>query len=139
MNENKPKSKAKPFKLIPDLPKAKEGESNSWLAWIKDWSDLLIIAPIMLVGFLTAKFWIVKVDPTAQVLDVANLVILNFNTLCFFFWSGVTFVAYKIYVGGNIFEDGWKVGLTPIQVILIKIGTLVAMGLFAAYFLSRNL
>lgn len=148
VNDKKEVEKKPAFKLFPSLPKKEKQEDdeqpkskglNTGWAWVKDWSDLLILFPIMLIGFLSAKFWIVKVDPTAQVLDVANLVILNFNVMCLFFWSGVVFVLYKLYVGGNIFPQGWDEKLTPFQVMAIKLAVLFAMGAFAAFFLTRNL
>ena len=142
--------KQKGFRLFPDFPKKEDqspsgsdqpqtkGYNTGW-KWIKDWSDLLIIFPIMAIGFSFAKYWILWLDPTAQVLNVDNLSVLNFNAMMLFGGSGAVFVLYKIYIGGAIFPEDWDKGMTPFQVMIIKTATLAGIAIFTAFFLTRNL
>jgi len=135
------------FSLFPKrdvLPKAKvetvatSKKEIDW-SWVKDWSDLIFFFPVALVGFLCASFWIRKLDPTAQVLSVDNLSVLNWNLMMLFGGSGVIFIIWKIWVGSSVFPDGWKDGLTPYEVMKVKLMALAGFAVFVAFMLTRNL
>lgn len=140
--------KPKPFRLFPEIPKKEKtdgddqpqskGLNSGWL-WIKDWSDLLILFPIMAIGFTFGKYWILWLDPTAQILDVGNLSVLNFNAMMLFGGSGCVFTLYKIYVGGAIFPKDWDKEMSSFQAMVVKVATLAGIAIFTAFFLTRNL
>ena len=104
-----------------------------------DWSDLLFLFPVTLLTFLLSSHWIRHLDPTAQTLSPENLSVLNFNLMLLFGSSGIVFVLWKIWVRGSIFNDGWKTGLSPYQILKIKLLFLGGLAIYVAFMLTRNI
>jgi hypothetical protein len=131
----------KPFRftLFPKLSaKPAESKPYDW-GWLWDWSDLLFLFPIALVGFLTASTWIRKFDPTAQVLSVENLTVLNWNLMVLFGSSGIIFLLWKIWVGGKVFGREWDKGLSVYERAKLRLAFLAGLATYVAFILTRNL
>lgn len=133
----KPPEKPFRFTLFPSGQPA-TGKPLNW-GWLWDWSDLLLLFPLALIGFLTASKWIRWLDPTAQVLSPENLTVLNWNLMMLCLASGVMFVFWKIWVGGKVFGSGWDTGLSPYERAKIRLAFLGGLAAFVAFILTRNL
>jgi len=129
------------FRFWPEMKKkdSNGGEKKVDLSWMQDWADLLWLFPICFLGFISASTWIRKLDPTASVLSVENLTVLNFNLVIYFLGSGVMFVMWKIWVKGNVFHKNWSYGMTPYEIMKIKLMFLFGLGIYTAFILTRNL
>ena len=131
---------AKRFSLIPSGPKKSgdQGAPADW-SWLREWADLFVLAPICLVGFLTNSYWIHRLDPTAQVMSVENLTVLNWNLLILFGSSGVIFILWKIWGYGSIFSPKWEDGLTPYERMKVRLAMVAGIAAYTAFVLTRNL
>jgi hypothetical protein len=74
------------------------------LSFVSKWSDVLALLPIALIVFLFNGSIIRALDPTASILSVEFLSILNFNIVVF---ASVMSGAYFIY--NLFFHDFFKV------------------------------
>lgn len=141
VNDKKKEEVKRGFRFWPEMKKKDSNgeEKKVDLSWMQDWADLLWLLPICVIGFISASWWIRKLDPTASVLSVENLTVLNFNLVIYFLGSGVMFVMWKIWVKGNIFDKKWSEGLTPYELMKIKLMFLGGLAIYTAFILTRNL
>lgn len=139
---NDKKKKGMGITLWPKMNKSespnRSNQGSKFLTFLKDWSDIIFISPILLILFLTGQYWITKINPTSQFLDPENLTVLNWNLFLTFLGSGVIFVLFKIWVGGSIFTQNWKEELTPFQVLCVKIAMIGMIAIYVAYMITRN-
>lgn len=106
--------------------------------WVRDWADALWLFPLCLLGFLTASHWIRKLDPTAQVLNPETLTVVNFNLVMLFLSSGVIYILFKIWVGGEIFPKGWDRNFTEEDKTKYRLWFLAGLTLFVGWMITRN-
>jgi hypothetical protein len=105
---------------------------------LRDWNDLLILAPSALILFIVGGQFIRALDPTAAVVELGVLSILNWNLFLLLLASSVAYYIYKISFG-DYFEERWAAALSPFQEALINVILWLSTFSISAYILLRNL
>lgn len=108
------------------------------LQFIKEWNDLLILAPSALLLFIVGGQLIRALDPTAAVVELGVLSILNWNLFVLLLTSSVAYYIYKLSFG-DYFEEHWAYGLAPIHAAIINVILWLSTFSISAYILLRNL
>lgn len=111
---------------------------NKLIKLIKDWNDLLILAPSALILFILGGQFIRVLDPTAAVVELGVLSILNWNLFVLLLTSSVAYYIYKISFG-DYFEEHWAYQLAPVHAAIINVILWLSTFSISAYILLRNL
>lgn len=108
------------------------------LRFLKDWNDLLILAPSALILFLVGDRLIKSMDPTAATLELGVLSVFNWNAFLLLVIGSVSYYLYKLWFG-DYFEGNWTSKLKPLEAAVINIVLWLSTFCASAYILLRNL
>jgi hypothetical protein len=107
--------------------------------FIKEWSDALILLPVVLCLVVFNHIWVAFIDPTANVLDTGFVVILTFNILKWTLVMLGSYFIWQLYFRADIFEKGWQEKLTPLQSAIISIVLWLSVLITSYFILLRDL
>jgi len=105
---------------------------------LKDWHDLVILAPTALVLFIIGDKLIRSIDPTASTLELGVLSILNWNLFLLLLIGSVAYYLYNLWFS-DYFSALWNEYLTPFQGAIINLALWLSTLWFSCYVLLRNL
>jgi hypothetical protein len=105
---------------------------------LKQWNDLLILAPSALVLFIIGDKLIRSIDPTAATIEMGVLSILNWNVFLLLVTGSLAYYLYQLWFG-DYFEGNWSSKLNPLQAALINVILWLSTLSLSAYILLRNL
>ena len=108
------------------------------IKFLKEWHDLIILAPSALVIFVLGGAIIRYMDPTAAVVDLGVLSILNFNVFLLLVIGSLAYYLYDLWFG-DYFKVGWDDNLTHLQTALISLFLWVVTLCVSAFVLLHNL
>lgn len=108
------------------------------LKLVREWSDIIILAPISFLLLVAAYFGLRYIDPTCAIMDMGVLQILFLNVLTYLTVNFLAYFTYKINFT-DYFQKNWGFSLNPHY----KLGANILLWTFqlatAAYILTRNL
>jgi hypothetical protein len=108
------------------------------LLFLKQWNDLLILAPSALVLFILGDKLIRSIDPTAATIEMGVLSVLNWNAFLLLVTGSLAYYLYQLWFG-DFFEGDWTSKLSPIQSALINVILWLSTLSVSSYILLRNL
>jgi hypothetical protein len=108
------------------------------LAFIKQWNDLLILAPSSLVLFIISDKLIRSIDPTAATIEMGVLSVLNWNAFLLLISGSLAYYLYTLWFG-DFFEGNWTSKLKPLHAALINVILWLSTFSISSYILLRNL
>jgi len=109
-----------------------------FLLFLKQWNDLLILAPSALILFVVGGKIIRYIDPTASILELGVLSILNWNIFTLLIIGTASYYLYDLWFG-DYFEGEWTDNLTPISASILNIILWLSTFSIATYVILRNL
>jgi hypothetical protein len=86
---------------------------------LKEWHDLVILAPSALILFVIGGELIRAIDPTASVVELGVLSILNWNLFLLLLIGSVSYYLYNLWFS-DYFSGLWNEYLTPFQGAVIN-------------------
>jgi hypothetical protein len=109
-----------------------------FLIFLKQWNDLLILAPTALILFILGDKLIRSIDPTAAVIEMGVLSILNWNAFLLLVSGSLAYYLYQLWFG-DYFEGNWTSKLKPLHAALINLILWLSTFSICSYILLRNL
>lgn len=107
-------------------------------AFIREWSDLVILAPSALILFVLGSSVIRWIDPTASTLEMGVLSILNWNIFILLVTGCVSYYLYDLWFG-DYFKKDWALQLSPLHGAVLSIILWLSTFSISAFILLRNL
>jgi hypothetical protein len=108
------------------------------LLFLKQWNDLLILAPSALILFIIGDKFIRSIDPTAATIEMGVLSILNWNAFLLLVTGSLAYYLYQLWFG-DYFEGDWTADLPPLHAALINVILWLSTFSVSSYILLRNL
>ena len=105
---------------------------------LKEWHDLVILVPTTLLLFIICDKLIRSIDPTASVLELGVLSLLNWNLFLLLLIGSVAYYLYNLWFS-DYFTGTWKEYLTPFQGAIINVILWLSTLWLSCYVLLRNL
>jgi len=125
------------MKFILDLSITTYGILRNIASFVKKWSDVLIFLPVVLLTFIFNAQIMEHLDPTAPVMSVDFLSILNFNLVKFGAIFSCAYFVYNLFFH-DFFGKGWEKKLSKNISNSLHVAALIHLvlwlsTLFAAY------
>jgi ABC-type bacteriocin/lantibiotic exporter with double-glycine peptidase domain len=105
---------------------------------LKDWHDLIILVPSALILFILGGVGIRLLDPTASVVELGVLSVLNWNLFLLLLIGSVAYYLYNLWFS-DYFSALWNEYLTPFQGALINTVLWLSTLWLSCFVLLRNL
>lgn len=107
-------------------------------SFIAQWSDILIFIPVALVVFIFNGRLIRSLDPTASIVNVEFLSILNFNILVFGCVSTAAYFIYNLFFH-DYFNKGWEDRVGNVQAGITHLVLWITTLVLSYFIITHNL
>lgn len=107
-------------------------------SFVAQWSDILIFIPIALLVFIFNGHLIRALDPTASIVNVEFLSILNFNILVYGCVATPAYFIYNLFFH-DFFTKGWEEKVGPTQAGITHVVLWVTTLILSYFVITHNL